>query len=57
MEKQIGYPSIDRPWLKYYSDDAIKATLPECTIYEYLLEKNKDYPAVVAIIYLGRKIT
>lgn len=57
MVKKTGYPSIDRPWLKYYSDDAIKATLPECTIYEYLVEKNKDYPADVAIIYLGRKIS
>ena len=57
MEKQIGYPSIDRPWLKYYSDEAINSPLPECTIYEYLVEKNKDYPADVAILYLGRKIT
>lgn len=52
-----GYPSIDRPWLKYYSEEAIKAPLPECSLYEYLLEKNKDYPSDTAIIYLGRKIT
>ena len=52
-----GYPSIDKPWLKYYSEDAINTPLPECTIYEYLVQNNKDYPSDIAIIYLGRKIT
>ncbi|MCR5399364.1 MAG: acyl--CoA ligase [Lachnospiraceae bacterium] len=57
MKSEWGYPSFDKPWLKYYSDSAINAPLPECTIYEYLLENNKDYPSDIAIIYLGRKIT
>ena len=39
-----GYPSVDKPWLKYYSEEAINAPLPECSIYEYLYENNKDYP-------------
>ena len=43
--------------MKYYSEEAINAPLPECTIYEYLVENNKDYPSDIAIIYLGRKIT
>ena len=51
-----GYPSIDKPWLKYYSDEAINAPLPECTIYEYLWENNRDYPEDIAIQYLGKKI-
>ena len=29
----IGYPSIDKLWLKYYSEEAITARLPECTTY------------------------
>ena len=53
----IGFPSIDKPWLKYYSEDAISSSLPECSIYEYLVQNNKDYPSDIAIIYLGRKIT
>ena len=52
-----GFPSVDKPWLKYYSKEAIRAQLPECTIYEYLVENNKDYPSDIAINYLGRKIT
>lgn len=56
-QKLTGYPSIDKPWLKYYSEEAINAPLPECTIYEYLWENNKDYLDDVAIIYFNRKIT
>lgn len=56
-DRRTGYPSIDKPWLKYYSEEAINAPLPECSIYEYMLENNKDYPVDIAINYLGRKIT
>lgn len=56
-KKPTGYPSIDKPWLKYYSEEAINAPLPECTIYEYLWESNKDHLDDVALIYFGRKIT
>lgn len=24
-----GYPSIDKPWLKYYSEENLKANSPE----------------------------
>ena len=40
-KKLTGYPSIDRPWLKYYSEEAINAPLPECSMYEYLWNGNK----------------
>lgn len=57
-EKDLtGYPSIDKPWLKYYSEEAINAKLPECTIYEYLWENNKDHLNDIALIYFDRKIT
>jgi len=57
LDRQTGYPSIDKPWLKYYSKEAVDASLPECTIYEYLIANNKDYPSDIAILYVGRKIT
>jgi len=56
-KKMTGYPSVDKPWLKYYSAEAINAPLPECTIYEYLWENNKDYQRNVALNYFDRKIT
>lgn len=57
-EKELtGYPSIDKPWLKYYSDEAINAPLPKCTTYEYLWENNKEHLEDIALIYFGKKIT
>ena len=41
-QTMTGFPSIDKPWLKYYTEEIISAKLPECTIYEYLWENNKD---------------
>ena len=55
--KLTGYPSIDKPWLKYYSEEAINAPLPECTIYEYLWENNKDHLDSVAINFLGNRFS
>ena len=45
-EKQItGYPSIDKPWLKYYSEEARNAVMPE-----YIYESNKDCKQNIAIV-------
>ncbi len=52
-----GFPSIDKPWLKYYSEEAINAPLPEGSLYEYLWECNKEYLDECALIYFGRKIS
>lgn len=52
-----GYPSIDKPWLKYYSEEAINELLPKGTIFEYMWENNKNHLSDIAIIYYGRKIT
>lgn len=51
-----GFPSIDKPWLKYYSQEAIHAPLPECSIYEYMRENNKDHIDSIAIDYFGNRI-
>lgn len=54
---KTGYPSIDKPWLKYYSDKAINAVPPEGTIYKYIWDKNRDHLDETALIYFGRKIS
>ena len=56
-KKLTGYPSIDKPWLKYYSEEAINAKLPECSIYEYLYNNNKEHLNDCALDYYGRKIS
>ena len=32
-----GYPSIDKPWLKYFSEDAIKKDIPNQNCYDYFV--------------------
>ncbi|MBR3186030.1 MAG: acyl--CoA ligase [Oscillospiraceae bacterium] len=56
-KKLTGYPSIDKPWLKYYSEEAINAPLPECTMYQYIWENNKDHLSDIALRYYGAKIS
>ena len=56
-KKLTGYPSIDRPWLKYYSEEAISSVVPECTMYEYIRNNNRDHHEGIALVYFGRKIS
>lgn len=50
-----GYPSIDKPWLKYYSEAAINAPLPERTVWENIYKRNKDHLTDTALLYFGKK--
>ena len=53
-----GYASIDKPWLKYYSEEAIKKEIPENkAMYEIMKEKNSKYPNRIAINYYGNLFT
>lgn len=54
---KTGFPSIDRPWLNFYSPEALNVRLPECTIYEYICEKNKNNHKSPAINYFGKRIS
>lgn len=58
MNKELtGYPSIDKPWLKYYSEEAINAVIPKCSIYENIYEANKEYLKETALLYFGKRIS
>lgn len=52
-----GYPSIDKPWLKYYSQEVIDASLPECTLFEHVFNNNQDNLDRIALVYYGTKIS
>ena len=56
-DRQTGYPSVDRPWLKYYSEEAINKPLPKMTMYEYAWENNKNDLSDIAFSYFGTKIS
>lgn len=57
-EKNLtGFPSIDKPWLKYYSEEAINAPLPEGSMYDYVYENNIDRQKSTILNYLGKKVS
>ena len=56
-EELSGYPSIDKPWLKYYSEEAMQSCELQCTAYELIYRGNKNYPHDIALNYFGHKIT
>lgn len=56
-EKMTGYPSIDKPWEKYYSEDAIHAEIPDISIYEQLCKNNKDNIHGKALSYFSVNYT
>lgn len=56
-KKLTGYPSIDKPWMKYYPPGCDKVPMPQRTIYEMLLEGNRNHSADIALNYYGRKFT
>ncbi len=52
-----GYPSIDKPWLKYYSEEARSLAIPDGSMFDYMYQCNADYPEDIAIEYYGRTFT
>ena len=56
-KKLTGVPSIDKPWLKYYSEEAINAPLPQSSLYDYLYECNREHMEDYALNYFGKKTT
>ncbi|MCH5353137.1 MAG: AMP-binding protein [Acutalibacter sp.] len=44
-----GYPSIDKPWMKYYDTTFDERNLPKQTIYELAYSRNKDNLSNIAI--------
>ncbi len=57
IDTTTGYPSLDKPWKKYYKKEAILAPLPERTVYEMIYQSNQQHLADTALIYYGRKIS
>ena len=56
-EKTNCYPSVDKPWLKFYDEKNLNAELPKCTIYDYVFQNNKSRPNSIALNYFDKKIT
>ena len=56
-QKLTGYPSIDKPWMKYYSEEDKQCSIPACTMYDFIWDRNKEYLNDTAMLYMGKKYT
>lgn len=54
---KTGFPSVDKPWLKYYKKPLTEEDIPDASAYRFLYESNKNHIDETAIIYFNRKIT
>ena len=52
-----GYSSIDKPWLKYYNENAIKSDIPDVKAYDLIYNKYQKNKKLIALNYLGEKIS
>ena len=57
MKKQektlTGYPSIDKPWLKYYNETEMNYTIPKCKIVDNLYKYIDKYKNEIALEFIG----
>lgn len=59
-EKLTGYPSVDKPWLKYYKENSEEFALnfpTDKTVWDVIEKKMIEYKDVPAIEYFGRVIS
>lgn len=49
--------SQQRPWMKHYTEEDIKAVFPQMKIYSFLKEVNKDRLNDTALYYYGARIS
>ena len=49
-EKELtGYPSIDKPWLKYYDKEVLEVEIPDMSIYQIIKKNNSGRPKKIAL--------
>ena len=53
-EFKTGYPHIDKPWLKYYTEDQKEIIIPDVNIVDYIKNKNKNNLSKTAETYYGK---
>ena len=56
VQELTGYPSIDKPWMKYYGN-SIEYRIPEGNLYDNLVNKTQDTLDKIAMRYNGLKIS
>lgn len=56
-EKKTGYPSVDKPWMKYYREKPIREIPNVQNLYDFVFESNIEDMNLPAIEYNNQNIT
>jgi len=51
--KLTGFPHIDKPWLRFYSEEQIHSEIPHKSLYRYIYDINEPYLHEKAVTYYG----
>lgn len=51
-----GYPSFDKPWKKFFKMSEFYKIYNDKTIYQDIVDNNKNHMNIVALMYFGAKI-
>ena len=57
MAQAIRLPSVEKPWMQFFSEEARKAEVPKETLYTALTRRNKGYEANIALNYFDNQIS
>lgn len=54
-----GYPSIDKPWMKYYDEATRRCSEPaeKRTVWQEIRQNNADYGNGIALEFFGARIS
>ena len=53
----VGYPHVDKPWLKYYDENVLADVPPKTNMTEYIKKVTKSYKKMIACTYYDREFT
>ena len=56
-KKKTGYPTIDKPWEKYYNKEELNVKRPKRTVYQEIYDNNHDYVNDLALEFFGKCIS
>ena len=54
-QKLTGYPSIDKPWLKHYTEEWSRDLIPQKTVFRNIYDNNIRHKDDIAIVFNGFK--
>lgn len=54
QQSMNDYPSIDKPWLKYYTKKDLGIQIPDMSLTEYIRTQNTNHLSLPALTYFGK---